>query len=102
AVRGRPPPAVPAAGSDDRAQSRLRRHARGRGDLPPARGDPPERGWLDGRGPRLDHRRAPQRPRPARRATAASWRPRRAGLDGDRLRTWMTTLAPVSVALKFG
>src|SRR5207302_9173678 len=29
-------------------------------------------------------------------------RPSRARLDGDRLRTWMTTLEPVSVALKFG
>ena len=38
----------------------------------------------------------------ARRAAAARWRPRRARLDGDRLRAWMTTLAPVSVALKFG
>ena len=29
-------------------------------------------------------------------------RPRRARLDRDHLRTWMTTLEPVSVALKFG
>ena len=38
----------------------------------------------------------------ARARAAARRRRHRARLDGDRLRTWMNTLEPVSVALKFG
>ncbi len=51
---------------------------------------------------RLDQRRTRQRRAGARRATAAVRGSRRAGLDGGRLRSLMNTLAPVSVALKFG
>jgi hypothetical protein len=47
-------------------------------------------------GVRVNGRRDP------RRAAAAPGRPRRARLDRDRLRSRMTTLEPVSVALKFG
>src|ERR1035438_10011336 len=57
---------------------------------------------LDGRGSRLDQRRARQRSGDPRPAVAASGRSCRARLDRDRLRTWMNTLEPVSVALKFG
>ena len=49
---------VPPRGGDDRAQPRLRHRARRRRDLAPPRGDPPGRGRLDGRRPRLDQRRA--------------------------------------------
>ena len=53
---------------------------------------PDAAGWAL-RGPRLDQRRARQRPRDPRRAAAAPGRPRRDRLDRDRLRTRMTTLA---------
>src|SRR6478609_8166474 len=80
----------------------MRHRSRRRRNIPQARGDPPGTRRLDARRPRLDERRAAERPDGSNRAAAARRGSRRAGLDGDRLRTWMTTLAPVSVALKFG
>src|ERR1700722_13794973 len=51
---------------------------------------------------RLDQRRTRERSCASRHAAAAPGRSCRDRLDRDRLRTRMTTLAPVSVALKFG
>src|SRR5205823_12526856 len=81
---------------------RLRHRARGRRRLPPACRDPSRGRRLDDRRPRLHQRRAAQRPGAGQPARPAARRPHRARLHGDHLRTSMTTLAPVSVALKFG
>src|SRR5205807_5456626 len=68
---------------------------------PPRRRDA-ERRRLDDRGPGLHKRGHAQRAPPAGLPAARGRRPDRARLDHDHLRGRMTTLAPVSVALKFG
>ena len=103
AVGRRQASAAAAAGRRDRAQPRLRRRAGGRRRLPPPRRAPPRRRRLDRERPGLDQRRARQRSRCPRQPTrcvreiASSWARRRSFST-----LCMTTLAPVSVALKFG
>src|SRR5205823_57842 len=85
-----------------RPQPRLRHRAAGRRHLaPPCRGARVVAG-LDDRRPGLYQRRAAQRPPGARRAAAGARRPPGPRLHRDRLRSAMSSLAPVSVALKFG
>ena len=93
--------AIPRRGRD-RAQPRLRHRARRRRGLAPARRDPPGRGRLDPR---------PISARPTACASTAADRGAQLLHAGDRIElgstevvfdTRMTTLAPVSVALKFG
>jgi hypothetical protein len=73
------------AGRHRRSQPRMRCRARRRRDLAPARRAAPGPRRLDGRGPRLDQRRARQRRAGVRGAAAALWGSRRARLDRGRL-----------------
>src|SRR5260370_36341895 len=78
-------------------------HRRGRSRRSAAPCGGPQRARrLGGGGPRLDDRLGGQRGSARGRARARERRSDRAGLDDAALRRAMTTLEPVSVALKFG